>query len=116
VKLYRQIERGEVLQAGDEILSYSGTEWCRIDDDDHGKTADQYAAWYRRPVDAVPSEKLQELQAALLVTCASREVLMQEIEELRQLVRISTEAPGRLVHPLEKPAGSQRRSDQTQRR
>ncbi len=59
MRLYRQIKRGETLQAGDEILSDSGTEWLRIDDDDYGKITDQYAAWYRRPVDAVPVDELE---------------------------------------------------------
>ncbi len=91
MKLYRQIERGEKLQPGDQKLHSFPSEWREIDAGYYGAIVDTYAAEYRRPVDAVPSEKLQELQAALLVTCASREVLMQEIEELRQLLNRYTE-------------------------
>jgi len=87
VKLYRQIERGETLQAGDEHLSDHPSQWYAVDEADYGPVNDKHAVEYRRPVDAVPLGKFQELEAALSVTYAARKVLMHENEELRQLLK-----------------------------
>ena len=65
MKLYRDIQSGETLQAGDEKQQWP-LEWAPVEAVWIGqRVPSDLAAWYRRPVDAVPREEHERLQDVL---------------------------------------------------
>lgn len=64
MKLYRDLQPGETLRAGDERLCIVSLTWRPITESAVGLPV-ALAGVYRRPVDAVPREKHERLQRAV---------------------------------------------------
>ena len=64
MKLYRNLQPDETLQAGDEKQQWP-LEWAPVDPAFYGVNPGNYRLEYRRPVDAVPFEEHERLQRAI---------------------------------------------------
>ena len=79
MKLYRDLQPGETLQAGDEILA-DPPQWVPVNSSLFGLSpALRGLPEYRRPVDAVPREEYERLQKELTDTV---DQLRAEIQSL----------------------------------
>ena len=66
MRYYRDLQPGETLQAGDERMSGNSREWVPVYEGSIGQSVPaDLAAWYRRPVDAVPREEHERPQRAV---------------------------------------------------